>query len=98
MEVISQDEQKRLEYLENLARQKAIMDYNTLMHESREEGIAEGISRCIAEGVSKGIAEGVVLGRFQTLTDLVNQGLLSITDAAAQANMTEAEFKEKTGL
>lgn len=83
LEVISQDEQKRLEYL---ARQKAIGDYNTLMYESREDGIAEGI------------AEGVVLGKFQTLTDLVKKGLLSLTDAAVQVNMTETEFKEKAGL
>ena len=39
LETTRQDEQKRLEYT---ARQKAIGDYNTLMRESREDGIVEG--------------------------------------------------------
>ena len=39
LETTRQDEQKRLEYT---ARQKAIGDYNTLMRESREDGIEEG--------------------------------------------------------
>jgi flagellar biosynthesis/type III secretory pathway protein FliH len=50
LEIISQDEQKRLEYT---ARQKAIGDYNTLMRESREDGIEEGM----AKGMEKGRAE-----------------------------------------
>ena len=46
LEVISQDEQKRLEYE---ARQKAIYDYNTLVEENfergREQGIEQGINQ-----------------------------------------------------
>ena len=39
LEIISQDEQKRLEYT---ARQKAIYDYNTLMEENWLRGKADG--------------------------------------------------------
>lgn len=39
LQLISQDEEKRLEYE---ARQKAIMDYNQGMLEAREAGLAEG--------------------------------------------------------
>jgi predicted transposase/invertase (TIGR01784 family) len=42
LEVISQDQQKRLEYT---ARQKAIYDYNTLMHECLTQGRQEGIQQ-----------------------------------------------------
>lgn len=50
LEIISQDEQKRLEYT---ARQKAIYDYNTLMEENWLRGKAEGK----AEGKVDGKAE-----------------------------------------
>ncbi len=50
LEIISQDEQKRLEYT---ARQKAIYDYNTLMEENWLRGKAEGR----AEGKAEGRAE-----------------------------------------
>ena len=56
---ISADKQKRLEYD---ARQKALYDYNTMMIESRERGIAEGIARGRAEGIVKGRAEGEAIG------------------------------------
>ena len=54
LEIISQDEQKRLEYT---ARQKAIGDYNTLMRESREDGIEEGMAKGMEKGMAKGRAE-----------------------------------------
>ena len=39
LDVISQDEQKRIAYL---SRQKAISDYNSVMLERYEDGIAQG--------------------------------------------------------
>ena len=57
-----------------------------LREESREEGRAEGIE--------KGRAEGI----FETLTDLVKEGILSIGIAAQKANMSVSEFELKTGL
>ncbi len=54
LEVISQDEQKRLEYN---ARQKALWDYNTLMAENYTKGKAEGR----AEGIAKGRSDLLAL-------------------------------------
>ena len=59
LEIISQDEQKRLEYT---ARQKAIGDYNTLMRESHEDGIEEGMAKGRAELREEKIAEMRKLG------------------------------------
>ena len=56
LEVISQDEIKRMEYN---ARQKAIWDYNTLMEENFSRGLAEGEARGEIRGIAKGRAEGV---------------------------------------
>ena len=65
-----------------------------LKEESREEGRAEGIEKGRAEGIEKGRAEGI----FETLTDLVKEGILSIGIAAQKANMSVSEFELKTGL
>lgn len=51
LEVISQDEQKRLEYT---ARQKTLYDYNTFMEENYDRGYDDGR----AEGKQEGKAEG----------------------------------------
>ena len=59
LETTRQDEQKRLEYT---ARQKAIGDYNTLMRESREDGIEEGMAKGRAELREEKIAEMRKLG------------------------------------
>lgn len=53
----------------------------------REEGRAEGR----AEGLAEGRAEGII----DTLISLVQNGLLSIKDAAAQLGITEAAFQQK---
>ena len=45
-----------------------------------------------AEGRAEGKAEGRVEGILQTLSDLVKSGLLSLSDAAKQAKMTDEEF------
>lgn len=42
LDIISQDQQKRLEYT---ARQKALYDYNTMMEERFEDGIQQGIEQ-----------------------------------------------------
>ena len=47
LEVISQDEIKRMEYN---ARQKAIWDYNTLMEENFSRGLIAGVEKGRAEG------------------------------------------------
>ncbi len=50
--------------------------------------------RTFAEQREEGREEGVL----DTLIGLVKDGILTIVDAAKRANMTVAEFEEKTGL
>ena len=54
-------------------------------------GIAIGETRGIAIGEARGRAEGAI----QTLTRLVQKGLLSLTTAAQEAGLSPAEFEEK---
>ena len=43
-------------------------------------------------------AEGIEIGTLQTLTGLIKDGILSISDAAKRAGMTVSEFESKAGL
>ena len=68
LEVISQDEQKRLEYT---ARQKALYDYNTYMEENYERGYGEGkaeeqkaLSAKIAQMRADGVSEEFIKKYF----------------------------------
>ena len=54
LEVISQDEQKRLEYT---ARQKALYDYNTYMEENYDRGYDDGRAKGKQEGKTEGKQE-----------------------------------------
>ena len=60
----------------------------------REKRLQEGR----AEGRAEGIAEGEAKGMLNTLEKLVKKGIITISQAAEQANMPEEEFKEKAGL
>ena len=71
LEIISQDEQKRLEYT---ARQKAIGDYNTLMRESREDGIEEGMAKGMEKGMEKGMAKGRAELREEKIAEMRKLG------------------------
>ena len=53
-------------------------------------GIAKGREEGIKEGIKKGIKEGTV----NVLISLVNDGILSISDAAKRAGMSEEIFRE----
>ena len=57
-------------------------DEERFANEQREEGRAEGK------------AEGILI----TLIGLVKKGILTLSQAANEANMTVSEFEEKTGL
>ena len=59
---------------------------------AREEGISVGKAEGRAEGRAEGEACGEARGIFKTLAGLIRKGLLSLKDAALEANMTEAEF------
>ena len=49
-------------------------------------------SQAKEEGRAEGREEGRAEGILQTLVRLVKAGLISLSDAAKQANITEAEF------
>ena len=46
----------------------------------------------------EGKAEGLIEGTLNTLVELVNKKLLTLSQAAEQVNMSDSEFKAKTGL
>ena len=54
----------------------------------RDDARAEGI----AEGEAKGRAEGIL----ETLFSVVRDGILTLSEAARRADMTETEFEAKT--
>lgn len=74
------------------------VDMCKALEDLRAEGMAKGRAEGMAKGKAEGMAEGMAKGILSTLTDLVKKGLLTITQAAQQANMTEQEFMEKAGL
>ena len=56
--------------------------------------MSEWLTRVINENQAIGRAEG----KFELLVSLVRKNLLSVKDAAEQADMTETEFCRKAGL
>ena len=76
LQVMSQDEKKRMEYE---AREKALRDHNEVMLEATERGIAQGIeigkAEGLAEGRAKGRAEGIEIGRLEAAKELLASGV-----------------------
>ena len=68
-------------------------DEERTLNETREEGREEGR----AEGREEGRAEGREEGALQTLIKLVTKGILTLSQAAEEADMTVAEFEAKCG-
>ena len=55
---------------------------------------ARGVEKGRIEGIEKGRREGKLEGAVTTLASLVNDGILSIEDAAKRANMSVEMFKK----
>ncbi len=49
-----------------------------------------------AQSEARGIKIGETNGIIKTLVGLVKDGIINVSDAAKRANMTVAEFEEKT--
>ena len=81
LEVISQDEKKRLAYL---ARQKYIADTNTLLEENLERGIeigkAEGAERTKIITVSNALAKGIAFEVALQIADLTEESYNALKD------------------
>ncbi|MDE6708456.1 MAG: Rpn family recombination-promoting nuclease/putative transposase [Oscillospiraceae bacterium] len=66
LNIISQDEQKRLEYT---ARQKTLYDYNTLMEENYDKGLALGLAKGRTEGKAEMEFELIKKWKAKGMTD-----------------------------
>lgn len=80
----------------DLFNEQALREQYEIAHDREllEQGKAEGI----AKGKAEGIAEGRVKGILETLVELVKKGILTIVQAADEAQMSVSEFEALTGL
>ena len=79
-------------------------EYNSMTDETKQGGV----SMCeiydkiqqdgIAIGEARGIKEGEARGILKTLVSLVKKGIITLAQAAEQANMTVEEFEIQSGL
>ena len=61
--------------------------------DARAEGFAEGFAKGFAKGFAEGLAESLAESGLLMLFGLVKDGLLTLSQAAEEAHMPEAEFK-----
>ncbi len=66
------------------------------LEEGRAKGLEEGRVKGLEEGRVKGLEEGRAEGQIQTLYSLVKDEILTLSDAAKRAGMTEKEFLHAT--
>ena len=64
------------------------------MREGMERGIEEGRARGMEEGIARGMEEGIAKGVLSSLVSLVKDGLISVSEAAKRADMSEEDFKK----
>ena len=98
LQIISQDEEKRLEYE---AREKAIRDYNQIMLEAKQMGRAEGREEGRAEGREEGRAEGRAEGREEGIERVNKLNTLLINDKRYQdleCSVNNAAFQKQLML
>ena len=86
LDIISQDEQKRLEYT---ARQKALYDYNELVYENFTTGYEKGVS----EGILKGKIEGVYEEKIRTAEKMLKRGVMTIAEISEDTGLSIAELE-----
>ena len=66
---------------------------NVTMCEVLDRVEARGIEKGIAKGREEGIKEGIKEGTVNVLISLVKDGILSISDEAKRAGMSEESFR-----
>lgn len=62
--------------------------------ESMKAAMREGMEKGIEEGRARGIEEGIAKGVLSSLVSLVKDGLISVSEAAKRADMSEEGFKK----
>ena len=85
VKAVKANEERRLEYMMLYIRD------NEMRAEGRKEGRIEGRK----EGRIEGRKEGRIEGKILTIWDLLQKNIITLTQAAAQAGMSEKEFLEK---
>ena len=85
---LSADERKRLEYE---AREKAIRDYNSQVKSYRDQGIKLGFE----QGMKQGIEQGIIHGKLKTYMEFIQDGLISIEEAAKRLEIPMEELERK---
>ncbi len=64
----------------------------------RRKNLAEGRAEGIDIGIKRGRAEGKAEGILSTLAGLVQDGILTVAQAAERANVSVSEFETLAGL
>lgn len=76
----------------------SVFDFDVAMelhdHRIKVESEEKGMKKGIQKGRKEGIKEGVI----KTLSAFVKKGIISIQEAAQEANMSEADFCKMAGL
>ena len=62
--------------------------------EGKKEGIIEGIIEGKKEGIIEGKKEGRIEGKIELLVNLVNDEILTCSEAAKRAGMSKEEFEK----
>ena len=78
-----------------ISEKEETVDMCKAIQDIRNEGRAEGKAEGRAEGIAEGKAEGLLMGKALALYELVCDGLLTLTQAAAKAKMSEEQFKKQ---
>lgn len=63
-----------------------------------EIGLEKGMKQGMEQGMAQGMAQGMEQGVLKALVELVKDGILTLTDAAARAGMSVSDFEAKAGL
>ena len=65
------------------------------MEGGKSSNLDEYLDRLLAKGRAEGIMEGELIGKLKTLASLVKNGLLSLTNAAQEMDLSPEEFQKK---
>ena len=88
VEAAKENKEMKVEYM------TFFMELRRREEKGREEGIAKGRAEGLAEGEAKGTIKGKAEGRWTTLMELVQDGLLTMKEAAKRAGMSEEAFRK----
>ena len=88
VEAAKENKEMKVEYM------TFFMELRRREEKGREEGIAKGRAEGRAEGLAEGEAKGTIKGKAEALIELVQDGLLTMKEAAKRAGMSEEAFRK----